>query len=52
VFAAAALAAIGREVRRRTMVALVSGTVGAVAVAQVLAGPLKSLAKSWISGGA
>jgi 4-amino-4-deoxy-L-arabinose transferase-like glycosyltransferase len=52
VFAAAALAAIGREVSRRTMVALVSGTVGAVAVAQVLAGPLKSLAKSWISGGA
>ena len=52
VFAAAALAAIGREVSRRTMVALVSGTVGGVAVAQVLAGPLKSLAKSWISGGA
>jgi hypothetical protein len=52
VFAAAALAAIGREVSHRTMVALVSGTVGAVAVAQLLAGPLKSLAKSWISGGA
>ena len=52
VFAAAALAAIGREVSHRTMVALVSGTVGAVAVAQVLAGPLKSVAKSWISGGA
>jgi 4-amino-4-deoxy-L-arabinose transferase-like glycosyltransferase len=52
VFAAAALAAVGREVSRRTMVALVSGTLGGVAVAQVLAGPLKSLAKSWISGGA
>ncbi len=52
VFAAAALTAIGREVSRRTMVALVSGTLGGVAVAQVLAGPLKSLARSWISGGA
>ncbi len=52
VFAATALTAIGREVSRRTMVALVSGTAGGVAVAQAVAGPLKSLAKSWISGGA
>ena len=51
-FAAAALAVVGREVSRKTMVALVSGTLGGVVVAQVLAGPLKSLAKSWISGGA
>jgi hypothetical protein len=52
VFAAAALVTFYRRAGRRAFTALVTGTVGGLLLLYVFADPLRSVAKSWISGAA